>query len=131
MSIEEVLKLPRGKVPLSLPLLPLVLLLLDEVYRIAIQCAVIRSFRHKGLERFFRHGTKAGIQPHHAARLRLQLGRLDAATSAVDMNLPGWKWHPLRGRLEGHWAVSVSGNWRLVFTFEGSDAVLVNYEDYH
>jgi proteic killer suppression protein len=92
---------------------------------------VIRSFRHKGLERFFRDGTKAGIQPHHAKRLRLQLGRLDAAASAEDMNLPGWKWHPLTGRLEGHWAVTVNGNWRLVFTFEGSDAVLVDYRDYH
>ena len=47
------------------------------------------------------------------------------------MNLPGWKWHPLAGKLEGHWAVAVSGNWRLVFTFEGSDAVLVDYHDYH
>jgi proteic killer suppression protein len=102
-----------------------------HLYLIAIHCAVIKTFRHKGLERFFREGTKAGIQPHHAKRLRLQLARLDAAMGAADMNLPGWKWHPLTGNLEGHWAVSVSGNWRVVFTFEGTDAVLVDYQDYH
>ncbi|MGQ0750643.1 MAG: type II toxin-antitoxin system RelE/ParE family toxin [Betaproteobacteria bacterium] len=92
---------------------------------------MIRSFRHKGIERFFRTGSKAGIQPQHAKRLQVQLGRLDASQSAEDMNLPGWKWHRLTGGLKGHWAVSVSGNWRLTFTFEGSDAVLVDYQDYH
>lgn len=92
---------------------------------------MIQSFRHDGLERFFRTGSKAGIRPEHAKRLRLQLSRLDAATSAADMNLPGWGWHPLKGSLAGHWAVSVSGNWRLTFTFDGPDAVLVDYQDYH
>ena len=92
---------------------------------------VIRSFRHKGLERFFREGSKAGIQAAHASRLRLQLGRLDAAASPADMNLPGWRLHPLKGELQGFWAVSVSGNWRLTFAFEGEDAVLVDYVDYH
>ena len=92
---------------------------------------MIKSFRHKGVERFFRTGSKAGIRPQHAKRLRLQLGRLDASKGAEDMNLPGWKWHRLTGDLAGHWAVWVSGNWRLTFTFEGSDAVLVDYQDYH
>jgi proteic killer suppression protein len=92
---------------------------------------MIKSFRHKGVERFFRTGSKAGIQPRHAKRLRLQLGRLDAARSADDMNMPGWKWHVLSQDLAGHWAVWVDKNWRLTFTFEGSDAVLVNYQDYH
>jgi proteic killer suppression protein len=92
---------------------------------------VIKTFRHKGLERFFREGSKAGIQPQHANRLRLQLARLDAADGPGDMNLPGWKWHSLKGALAGHWAVSVSGNWRMTFTFEGEDAVLVDYRDYH
>jgi proteic killer suppression protein len=92
---------------------------------------VIRTFRHDGLERFFRTGSKAGIRPDHGNRLRLQLGRLDAATSAADMNLPGWGWHPLTGELAGHWAVKVNKNWRLTFTFEGTDAVLVDYQDYH
>ena len=92
---------------------------------------MIKSFRHDGLERFFLRGSKAGIDPKHAKRLRLQLGTLDSATSATDMNLPGWQWHPLKDDLAGHWAVSVSGNWRLTFTFEGADAVLVDYQDYH
>jgi toxin HigB-1 len=92
---------------------------------------MIKSFRHKGLERFFREGSKAGIQPKHEKRLRLQLGRLNAARSAVDMNLPGWRWRPLTGTFRGHWAVWVDGNWRLTFIFEGTDAVLVDYQDYH
>jgi proteic killer suppression protein len=92
---------------------------------------VIKSFKHKGLERFFREGSKAGIQPKHERRLRLQLARLDAARSGDDMNLPGWKWHALKGDLKGHWAVFVEKNWRVTFTFEGEDAVLVDYRDYH
>jgi toxin HigB-1 len=92
---------------------------------------VIKTFKHRGLERFFREGSKAGIQPKHAARLRLQLGRLDAARGPADMNLPGWRSHPLTGRLAGHWAVWVDENWRLTFTFEGTDAILVNCQDYH
>lgn len=92
---------------------------------------MIRSFKHKGLERFFRDGSKAGIQPKHERRLRLQLARLDAARSAEDMDLPGWRWHALKGDLKGHWAVFVEKNWRVVFTFEGEDAVLVDYQDYH
>jgi proteic killer suppression protein len=92
---------------------------------------MIRTFRHRGLERFFRSGSKAGIQPKHAKRLRLQLGRLDSATTSVDMDLPGWRLHPLKGELAGHWAVCVDENWRLTFTFDGTDAVLVDYQDYH
>ena len=92
---------------------------------------MIKSFRHKGLERFFCVGSKAGIQPRHQNRIRLQLGRLDAAKIADDMNLPGWRLHALTGDLKGHWSVWVNGNWRLMFTFEGSDAVLVDYQDYH
>jgi toxin HigB-1 len=92
---------------------------------------VIRTFRHRGLERFFRVGSKAGIQPKHAKRLRLQLGRLDAAAGPADMDLPGWRLHPLKGELAGHWAVWVDENWRLTFAFEGPEAVLVDYQDYH
>ena len=101
------------------------------MYRITIHYIMIKTFRHKGLERFFRDGSKAGIQPAHAKRLRLQLGRLDSANSADDMDLPGWKWHRLTGDLQGYWSVWVDKNWRLTFTFEGIDAVLVNYQDYH
>lgn len=92
---------------------------------------MIKSFRHKGLERFFLTGSKAGIQAAHAGRLRLQLAKLDAANGPQDMNLPGWKFHTLGGDLAGHFAVTVNKNWRLTFTFEGEDAMLVDYKDYH
>ncbi|MGQ0654054.1 MAG: type II toxin-antitoxin system RelE/ParE family toxin [Betaproteobacteria bacterium] len=92
---------------------------------------MIRTFKHKGLEKFFQTGSKAGIQASHADRLRLQLGRLDAATVPEDMNLPGWKFHGLGRDLAGHYAVTVNKNWRLTFTLDGEDAVLVDYRDYH
>ena len=92
---------------------------------------MIKSFRHKGLQDFFEAGSKAGIQPSHAAKLRIQLTRLDVAVSPGDMNAPGWRLHQLSGNLAGHWAITVNGNWRLTFTFEGADAILVDYQDYH
>jgi toxin HigB-1 len=92
---------------------------------------MIRSWRHNGLEDFFKAGRKAGIRPDHASKLRRLLTRLDAAQAPADMNLPGWGFHGLEGRLAGHYAVSVNGNWRLTFTFEGTDAILVDYRDYH
>jgi proteic killer suppression protein len=92
---------------------------------------VIRSFKHKGLARFFLTGSKAGIQVQQAERLRLILGQLNAATSSEDMRLPGLGLHQLKGNRKGTWAVSASGNWRITFTFVGKDADDVNYEDYH
>ncbi|MFN0317194.1 MAG: type II toxin-antitoxin system RelE/ParE family toxin [Burkholderiales bacterium] len=92
---------------------------------------MIKSFLHKGLERFFRTGSRAGIQPAHAKRLRLQLARLDTASGAEDMDLPGWRLHALKGDLKGHWAVWVDQNWRMTFRFDGEHAVLVDYQDYH
>lgn len=92
---------------------------------------MIRSFKHKGIEKFFLKGTKSGIQAKHANRLRLILGRLSAATSPADMELPGLKLHELSGRRKGTWSVWVSGNWRVTFKFDGKDAEVVNYEDYH
>lgn len=92
---------------------------------------MIRSFRHAGLEAFFRSGSKAGIQPKHANRLRKQLGSLNRANGANDMAVPSWHLHPLHGDLKGHWAVWVDENWRLTFAFEAKDAVLVDYRDYH
>lgn len=92
---------------------------------------MIRSFAHKGLEAFFATGSKAGIQPAHAARLKRQLAQLEQASEPRDMNLPGWKLHALKGALAGHWAVWVSGNWRLTFVFDGTDAIVVDYQDYH
>jgi proteic killer suppression protein len=90
---------------------------------------LIRGFKHKGLSKFFETGSKAGIQAQHAERLRLILGRLSAATSPLDMALPGLDLHPLKGSRKGTWAVSVSGNWRVTFTFVGKDADSVDYED--
>ena len=92
---------------------------------------MIKNFRHKGLEQFFKTGSKAGIQPHHAEKLRLQLATLDNAKSASDLNIPSWRLHTLEGDLSGHYAIWVNGNWRITFKFEGSDAELVDYQDYH
>lgn len=92
---------------------------------------MIKTFRHKGLEAYFRTGGKAGIQPDHTGKLARQLERLDRARCANDMNVPGWKLHPLAGDLRGHLSVWVSGNWCLAFAFDGEDAVLVDYQDYH
>lgn len=93
---------------------------------------MIKSFRHKGLQAFFARGSKAVIQAAHAPRLARQLARLDEAKAPADMNLPGWRLHALSGRgLAGHWSVWLNGNWRLTFTFEGEDAILVDYLDDH
>ena len=92
---------------------------------------MIVSFRHKGLEAFFERGSKAGIQPHHSTKLKRQLVRLDEAKSPEDMNVPGWRLHALEGDLAGHFSIWVNGNWRLTFAFEGQDAVLDDYQDYH
>lgn len=92
---------------------------------------MIRSFAHKGLEKFFLKGTKSGIQAKHAPRLRLILGRLNASVAPEDMNLPGLALHQLTGDRSGVWSVKVSGNWRVTFRFVGEHAEVVNYEDYH
>jgi proteic killer suppression protein len=91
----------------------------------------IKGFRHKGIERFFATGDKSGIQAQHADRLRAILGRLNVSTSPRDMNLPGLDLHQLHGPRTGTWAVKVSGNWRVTFTWSGKDADRVVYEDYH
>jgi len=92
---------------------------------------MIRSFKHKGLERFFLKGTKSGIQVKHAAKLRLILGRLNASVTPKDMDLPGLYLHQLSGKRSEIWSVRASGNWRVTFRFVESDAEIVNYEDYH
>ena len=92
---------------------------------------MIRSYRHKGVEKFVLSGSTARIRNEHAKRLRLILGRLQASTEPRDMNLPGLRLHELKGKNKGRWSVWVSGNWRVTFRFEGIDAVDVDYEDYH
>lgn len=105
--------------------------LLTSVSCILTLYGVIKSFRHRGLEKFFEVGSKAGIQPKHADRLSLQMFALNNAKRPGDMNAPGWRLHRLAGQFKDHWAISVSGNWRLTFKFEGEDAILVDYHDYH
>ena len=92
---------------------------------------MIQSFKHKGLERFFKTGKKSGILAIHAKRLKLILGRLNASTSPGDMDLPGSYFHQLTGNREETWSVRVSGNWRVTFRFDGVHAEAVDYEDYH
>jgi len=92
---------------------------------------MIRSFKHKGLEQFFQTGSKRGIQPDHAPKIARILDRLDASVSPVDMNLPGYRLHELKGQETGTWAVTVNGNWRITFQFSGQDAIIVDYRDYH
>lgn len=92
---------------------------------------MIRQWSHKGLKQFFLTGSTAGIVPAHAARLARQLRQLDHAEHPFDMNIPGWDLHPLRGDMAGHWSIKVSANWRLTFGFDGKNAVLVDYQDYH
>ena len=92
---------------------------------------MIKDFRHKELQRFFETGSKAGIQAAHAIKLQLQLAALHNATKPEDMGAPAWALHPLQGSLKGHWAIKVNGNWRMTFKFEGTDAIVVDYQDYH
>jgi proteic killer suppression protein len=92
---------------------------------------MIKSFRHKGLRRFFETGSTAGIQVAHAKKMRLELTALDTAATISDMAIPGFQLHPLRGARKGEWAISVSGNWRITFEFRDGHAYQLNYEDYH
>lgn len=92
---------------------------------------MIKSFRHKGLRRFFETSKKSGIQANQAGRLRLQLAALDTAQTIDDMDIPGYRLHPLKGRMKGRWSISVSGNWRLTFEFKDGNVIILDYEDYH
>jgi proteic killer suppression protein len=92
---------------------------------------MIVSFRHKGLERLYRTGNISGVDAQHAAKLRRLLTALDNSADPSGMDLPGARLHALKGDRKGEWAVWVSGNWRLVFTFNGNNAAGVDYVDYH
>lgn len=92
---------------------------------------MIISFKHKGLEQFFKTGSTAGIQAKHAGKLRLQLTALDTATCLQDLNVESWHLHKLQGNLAGHWSIRVNGNWRITFKFENGHAEIVDYQDYH
>lgn len=92
---------------------------------------MIQSFRHKGLRRFYEAGSVAGIQPKHAKRLRMLLAALDTAHTVIDMDVPGFRLHPLKGEDRGRWSVWVNGNWRVTFEFRDGQAHVLDYEDYH
>jgi proteic killer suppression protein len=92
---------------------------------------MIKSFKHRGLERYFLRGTRAGVQAQQEQRVRMILARLHASNSPQDMNLPGLHLHQLKSERRGIWSVRVSGNWRITFGFESADAIDVNLEDYH
>lgn len=92
---------------------------------------MIKSFRHKGLKRLYETGSTSGVRAAHAGRLRMQLAALDTARVIEDMDIPGFRLHPLKGKLAGRWAISVSGNWRVTFEFRDGNAFVLNYEDYH
>ncbi len=92
---------------------------------------MIKTFRHKGLKQLFETGKSRSVSGDLTRRLIRQLDLLNRATSPADMNLPGYRLHELKGARKGTWSVTVSGNWRLTFTFQGSDALDVDLEDYH
>ena len=92
---------------------------------------MIVSFRHKGLHKYFESGSRAGIQPAHAARLKMQLAALDTAQTIGDMGIPGFRLHALKGNEKGRWSIWVNGNWRVTFEFENGNAFILDYEDYH
>ena len=92
---------------------------------------MITSIRHKGLTQFYESGGRKGIQTGHENRLRLMLAALDTSTTINDMDIPGYRLHPLKGKMKGRWSISVSGNWRLTFEFAEGNVHLLDYEDYH
>lgn len=92
---------------------------------------MIKSWKHKGLQRFFETGSSSGINPQHIKRLRERLRIIDLALVIDDINIAGYRLHPLQGDRDGIWSVTVSGNWRITFEFTNGDAYILNYEDYH
>ena len=92
---------------------------------------MIKSFRHKGLKRFYASGSTAGIQADHAKKLRMQLAALDTAMSVEDMDIPGFRLHPLKGKDKGRWSIWINGNWPMTFEFRDGNAYILDYEDYH
>lgn len=92
---------------------------------------MIGSFRHAGLELFYRSGSERGVDPTHAGKLLVQLAALDVASKPGDTNVPGWRLHRLSKDLDGHGSVRVNGNWRVTFAFDGEDAIPIDYTDHH
>ena len=92
---------------------------------------MIRSIRHKGLKRLHEDDDPRGVLAEHVMKLRDILARLDAAQTVADMDLPGFRLHPLKGKLKGFYAVTVRANWRVIFHFADCSAFDIDYADYH
>jgi proteic killer suppression protein len=92
---------------------------------------MIKSFRRKGLRLLFETGDASGVQTSHAKRLRMQLAALDTAQTVDDMDISGFRLHPLKGQLQGRWSITVSGNWRVTFEFKDANTYVLDYENYH
>lgn len=92
---------------------------------------MIKTFKHKGLKSFYELGSVAGIQVKHASKLRMQLAAIDTAQVIEDIDLPGFRLHPLKGNRQGIYSITVNGNWRITFEFKDGNAYILNYEDYH
>jgi proteic killer suppression protein len=92
---------------------------------------MIRRFRHRGLKRLYERDDRSGVNAAHVARLERILTLLDVAQRPADIDLPGYRLHPLKGERKGEWSLSVSGNWRVTFRFDEGDVTDLNYEDYH
>ncbi len=92
---------------------------------------MIKTWKHKGLRMFFQSGNTSGIQAKHQTKLKIILQLLNAAMQPEDMDLPGFRFHRLKGELNDHYSLTVNANWRVIFSFDGKDAILVDYLDYH
>jgi len=91
---------------------------------------MIKTFKHKGLKKYFEKGITSGIQAAHQSKLRMQLTAIDTAQKVEDINLPGFSLHPLKGSRAGLWSIRVNGNWRVTFEYVDGNAYILNYEDY-
>jgi len=92
---------------------------------------MIKSFKHKGLKKYFQYGDISGIQAEHAYKLQRLLTAIDESVNVTGLNLPGFNLHQLKGELKNLWSVKVNGNWRITFKFEDGNAYILDYQDYH
>lgn len=92
---------------------------------------MIKSFKHKGLKKFFDTGSTAGIDAKQAQKIAVRLEVLNRAIDIDDIDIPGFFLHPLTGNRKGIWSITVTGNWRITFELSDGDVYIVNYEDYH
>ena len=92
---------------------------------------MIRTFRHRGLKQLYAHGDPSKVRSDQAKRITLALADLDDASRPSDLDLPGYRLHPLKGELKGFWSISIFANWRIIFRFQEGGAYDVDLIDYH